>query len=215
MNGSQFDTLTQMLTKSRRSLLGGTLALAAGWIGVSTTVAKKKRKRKRKPKKPKPNVFGCLEVGQACKNADQCCSGICEGKNGKRTCRAHDTGVCRQEDPGICRADSPTGGSNVCGGAFGLPGQGGSECADCRKDADCLVLGFPAGTACVPMEGNCAQQCGLTTACVVPCPSNPMNTVDQRSAALGSDDGRGMPHRHSARGDTEWTLLDLMTSFAG
>jgi hypothetical protein len=179
MDSSQFDQFTRSLTGSRRSLLDGSLALAAGWLGVSVTEAKKKRK-KRKPKKPKPNAFGCLEVGDPCKSAEQCCSGECEGKKGKKRCRAHGNGTCNQTIPAFCEPDNPTislcnsdscvcvrttAGSNFCTSTQGV------QCADCTKDADCEALGFFPGSACLPWsEGQCAGDCGETgMACAVPC----------------------------------------------
>jgi hypothetical protein len=174
LNDRRFDHVIRSLTGSRRSFLSGVLAIAGGWRGVSEGDARKKRKRK--PKKPKPNQYGCLEVGDACKNANQCCSGICEGMK----CRAHDTGTCTQQGPEICSIDPPialtcnnnascrcfgtTAGSIVCS-AF-LP----ENCADCRKDADCVALGFPPGSACAPFSvGPCAGQCETGTTCLLPC----------------------------------------------
>jgi hypothetical protein len=143
--------------------------------------AASKRQRTNKKRKPKPNVYGCLSIGAACKRAAQCCSGICEGKQGKRACRAHDAGTCSQAAPGVCALGNPTlalcngktncyclrttAGSNVCFGGY--------NCEDCRKDADCLALGYPQGTACAPFTGNlgCAGACEETNrmACAVPC----------------------------------------------
>lgn len=150
--------------------------------------ATKKRKRKRREKKAKPNAFGCLEVGDACKIADQCCSGICEGQKGERTCRAHGNGTCNQKEEGICKAVNPaltrcnttegnclcfgtTAGSNFCAN----PQIGsGSECAVCKKDADCEALGFPPGFACTPVtEGNCFGLCESGKVCVAPCGIGP------------------------------------------
>lgn len=185
MDGSRFDQFSRALTGSRRSVLGGTLALAAGWLGASRVEAKKKHK-KRKPK-AKPNEFGCLEVGDACKSTDQCCSGVCGGKKGKKQCRAHDTGTCRQDGFGICSGDSgtpfacnnsgfcvcfhTTAGSNFCAE---LDNGGLEICADCQKDADCQALGFPSGSACIPLsEGGCAGMCESGMACWAPCGSSP------------------------------------------
>lgn len=176
MDGSQFDAFIRSLTGSRRSLLAGSLALATGWLGVSATEAKKKHK-KRKPKKPKPNAYGCLEVADPCQNEEQCCSGICDGKKGKRKCRAHDTETCDQKRPGYCEAGNPylalchgglancfrtTAGSNVCSRNL--------LCADCQRDADCEALGYPPGTACAPLGGDysCADICESDMACVIP-----------------------------------------------
>jgi hypothetical protein len=177
MNSRYFDGLICSLVASRRALFPGMLAMAAGWVGVSTGEAKKKHKHK--AKKANPNEFGCISVGKTCKNAEQCCSGACEGKKGKKRCRAHDTGTCDQNVDGICEADDlaqtlcgdtcacirTTAGSNVC---FD-PGAG-SDCADCQKDADCQALGFPAGSACAPSTGiNCAGACESGMLCAVPC----------------------------------------------
>ncbi len=126
----------------------------------------------------------CLDVGQPCAGNDgMCCSGSCEGKKGKRTCRAHDAGTCVQGTPGICTAPDlslsacnnsstcacfrTTAGSNFCAELFG---QDLSDCAGRQRDADCETLGFPPGTACAPVsEGECALLCASGMACLVPC----------------------------------------------
>jgi hypothetical protein len=180
---TRFGVMTRFLRRipSRRDVLRG-LALAgldlqALWQ-QEPAAAKRKRKRKNKKKKAKPNAFGCLSVNKICKNAEQCCSGICDGKKGKRKCRAHDTGTCRQDVAGTCQTGTPfgptcnnradchcfrsTAGSNVC-----APG---TSCADCQTDADCLALGFPPGAACAPIsEGLCAGLCPTGMACTIPC----------------------------------------------
>jgi hypothetical protein len=174
MDGLRFDALTRSLRESRRSLLRGALALTAGRFGVADAGARNKHKHKKRRKKAKPNAFGCLSVGKSCQNADQCCSGICEGK----TCRAHDTGTCDQKRPGYCAEGNPndascnggkgvcfrtTAGSNVCINNF--------LCAECKRDADCVALGYPAGAACVPVGGDLAcadlcQEAEIRMACV-------------------------------------------------
>jgi hypothetical protein len=183
---NHFERLTKALIAipSRRDVLRGLsglgLALGVARLPVVVDAKKRKHKKKKKDKKAKPNAFGCLEVGDPCKSADQCCSGICEGKK----CRSHDTGTCNQEAPGVCEEGNPpkahcngsicwclrtTAGSNFCGNTGGP-----SACADCQKDADCEALGFPSGSACVPYsEGNCSY-CGEGgMACVVPCGTEP------------------------------------------
>lgn len=181
MDGFRFDALVQSHLGSRRSLLAAGLGLATQW-SPATSGAKKKRKRKKhKKRKPQatPNEFGCLEVGDPCTTNDDCCSSVCEGKKGQRTCRAHDTGTCAQDEPGYCAVENPelvlcngerggggacfrtTAGSNVCVNRF--------ECEDCRRDADCEALGYPSGGACIPIEGEllCADGCAETgMACV-------------------------------------------------
>jgi hypothetical protein len=153
-----------------RSLAGA--GLGVGIVRFPDLAAAKKRKRKKKVKKAKPNEYGCLEVGAPCTSEDQCCSGICAGKKGKRTCRAHHTGTCRQDgllvpcnNRTTCGCLHTTAGSDICSELF-VPG--GSACAACQRDADCEALGFPPGSACglsaIPCESG-------TMACYVPCGS--------------------------------------------
>lgn len=167
MDGSHFDGLTRSLAQSRRSLLGAALAATTGWLVTNPAEAKKKRKPRKKPRKAVPNEFGCLNVGKSCNNADQCCSGMCEGKKGKKTCKAHDTGNCT------------AGGTVVaCTTSAGVPGQcatttgnGGycaatSYCIACATDADCQatyggILGPHA--ACIR-----SVECVAGIACAVP-----------------------------------------------
>ena len=182
---------------SRRDVLRGLAGtgLGIGALRLSDAVeAKKKSRRKKRDKKkkksPQPvvNQYGCLEVGQPCRgDSSLCCAGICEGtaptKKGKSDtsrCVAHDTGTCQQDGPGICtsassaniscnndsscRCFSTTAGSNVCA-HFDR-----RACASCQRDADCIALGFPAGSACTPFaEGFCAGQCASGMTCVIPC----------------------------------------------
>jgi hypothetical protein len=188
MDRNRFAALKQWMTPgpSRREVVRG---LAGAGLGLGFAQlpdfmeAKKNRKRKKhKKRKPqaRPNEFGCLEVNDACATEADCCSGMCEGKK----CRAHGTGVCRQDKTGACTAsesDVPaltcgngcyclrtTAGSNFC--AEPPAAEGSPKCADCKKDADCLALGFPAGSACVPVElGHCSGRCESGMACLVPC----------------------------------------------
>lgn len=194
MDQNRFDVLARALSSmpTRRHLLRG---LAGGGLGFSSlrlpavTEARKKEKHKKRQKKVKANAFGCLSVDKTCNNAGQCCSGICEGKKGKRTCRAHGAGTCDQNAPGICEAVDPlqtlcngvdncacfrtTAGSNFCVDAVAT----GSKdfCVNCKKDADCEALGFPPGSACVPAsDGNCAAStCEIGMICAVPCGARP------------------------------------------
>lgn len=180
MDGAQFDSMLRDLAASRRVYLGGLLALAGGWRLPASSEAKQNRK-KRRPRKPKPNAFGCLNVGQLCKSADQCCSGICDGKKRKRKCTAHGTGTCDQQGPEICTRDPPialtcnndmtcrcfgtTGGSIVCARY-----EPTVSCVQCARDADCEAVGLPGGSFCAPFtEGPCAGNCAGGMACLVPC----------------------------------------------
>lgn len=176
---------------SRRDLLRGLAAAGLG-LGIAPWAdpieARKKRKgRKKKVKRPQPNAFGCLEVGDACSSEADCCSGICAGTKGKKTCQAHGTGLCPQNHVGICLATADeipvlkcgnsdlcfcyttTAGSNFCGNRGPRLGDM-AACADCQKDADCAALGFPAGSACAVVgNGYCSGQCSSGMACLPPC----------------------------------------------
>jgi hypothetical protein len=177
MEQQRFDALTRTLRSrpTRRDVLRG---LAAIGIGLATT---------RLPAAVEAETsYGCRKVGGACKRASQCCSGICERRNGKKTCRAHGTATCRQGVPGVCTADIPellrcgsnsdcfcfrtTAGSNFCGAWFG----GTKICHACSKDTDCEALGLP-GSACVPVAvGNCAAvNCEGGMMCMAPCGYQP------------------------------------------
>jgi hypothetical protein len=197
LNHLQFDRLTRSIARhgSRRDVLRRLAGVGLA-LGVSRlpglAEAKKGRKRKgRKDKKAKPNAFGCLDVGDLCKSAAGCCSGICEGAKGKRTCQAHHAGTCDQREPGVCEAGNPadtlcngeqcacvrtTGGSKFCATLFPP-----SDCADCTKDTDCEAQGFPEGTACVPYGGEflCAGQCETGMACVAPCGTEPPQPTEE------------------------------------
>jgi hypothetical protein len=192
MDQHRLRPLTRSLTRipSRRDVLRGRAAASLG-LGVArfpgSANAKKKGKKKRS-KKAKPNAFGCLEVGDACKNAAQCCSGICQGNK----CRAHDAGTCGQDLKGwclvasaedgaehicnnnqLCRCHRTTAGSAFCADFFPSDDPAGVDprCADCKKDADCLALGFPPGSACAPVSQGyfCAGACPTGMACLAPC----------------------------------------------
>jgi hypothetical protein len=166
MDAPEFDHLTRAIsTRLPRRALTGLLGLSSlGVVGLTEAGKKKKRKKIRR------NIFGCVDVGKFCKNAGQCCSGICKGKKGKKKCRAHDESTCLP-------------GQNVCVGAMvgcittaGIPGQCGvttgrapycfatGECFPCSKDTDCeLPVGF--GAACLACP-SCFDETPKGTACV-------------------------------------------------
>lgn len=171
---------------SRRDILRG---LAAG-LGLGSAypsleaAGKKKRKRRKKKRKQHmpgtPNEFGCIEVGDRCTSADECCSGVCEGTK----CQAHGVDICRQDRPGVCTAGldelpslgcgvncwcyRTTAESNFCGRSPRTSPP--VDCTSCRKDADCIALGYPPGSACAPVgTGNCSGWCDTGMACLVSC----------------------------------------------
>jgi hypothetical protein len=154
-----FATLTRAISSvlSRRSLAG---ALGLSTAGRSGWVEAKKRKR-RKKRKVKLNDFGCVNVGQFCKEAEQCCSGICQGKKDKRRCAAHNVDDCP------AGADSCLEGLDLCtnGFCYQTTGEasfcaGGGICHDCTRDTDC-ELDWGEGAACVV-----CPVCAAGTSCV-------------------------------------------------
>lgn len=188
MNQQSFDILTRSLSgsPSRRQLLRGLVSMGFGLGAMRLSgiaKARKKRKPKKKTKGAKPNAFGCLEVGDPCKKSDQCCSGICDGKKGKRKCLAHGAGTCAQDGVGYCSAANPT--ALTCNNddfCFCLETTAGSifcadvhigtgiTCTNCQRDADCVALGFPPGSACAPFStGICEGGCFSEMVCVAPC----------------------------------------------
>jgi hypothetical protein len=177
MEMDRFDHLTRLVAGglSRRKL-GGALGLGVLAIPGWTDARKKKRKRKRKKQKRNVtfNDFGCVDVGGVCTNGGQCCSGICQGKQGKQTCRAHDGSTCQGEDScldtpfpcitttgeegGICTIT--TGKAAYCAAVTA------TRCFDCTKDADCVPHCGPQA-ACIACA-DCIAINGEETACAGP-----------------------------------------------
>jgi hypothetical protein len=167
VDSMRFDYLTRLLSHrfSRRTFAG---ALGISAVMVPTlTDAKKKRKKKKKVRR---NDFGCVNVGGFCKNSDQCCSGICQGKKGRnlRKCQAHDTRGCTGERD-ACVEDFGTGCPEIpTASCFRTTGDAGfcgffeaGVCMTCTKDADCAAAAGPI-TACVVCPACTATQ----TACI-------------------------------------------------
>ncbi|MCA9876295.1 MAG: hypothetical protein KC442_00875 [Thermomicrobiales bacterium] len=174
MDYDRFDQFARALSRppSRRMLAGmlslGALGLAGGGQ-VNDAGARKKKK-----KNVKKNVFGCVDVGKHCQNAGQCCSGICQGKKGKKKCKAHGESTCvsGQSETGCggtsVACQTPSGDEGQCDTTTGNAGYCVADglCFACKKDADC-VSQCGADAACIQCAGpNCALQGG--TACVGP-----------------------------------------------
>jgi hypothetical protein len=187
MNEPPFDRWMRALSDpaSRRqtilaSLLGGLALLRGGHEALAKKKRKKRRKRKKK-KKITRNALGCVNVGNFCKNAGQGCSGLCEGKKGKKTCQAHNAGVCQADTDSCaagvevpCNPSNPscfctltTGNAGFCAAFSGGPA---GHCRVCRKDTDCEPE-FGEGAACLVLGGICTSLCLATgrTACAPPC----------------------------------------------
>jgi len=93
MHRDRFDGWTRAVATllSRRTLAG---VLAFGALALPGLTEAKKKHRRKKKKKIKRNQFGCVNVGNFCKHNSQCCSNLCQGKRGKKQCRAHDAQGC-------------------------------------------------------------------------------------------------------------------------
>jgi hypothetical protein len=173
MDSNRFDALARSVSTlvSRRKLAGG-LGLSALMLpGLGE--AKKKHKHKKK-KKVKFNDFGCVNVGNFCKNSEQCCSGICQGKKDKKKCQAHDASTCQAGQTVVACGGS---GNVTCTTSSGDPGGScltttghGALCAHfatcfvCTKDADCQAPCGPQAAcivcpACAAAPGNAGTLC--------------------------------------------------------
>ena len=185
MDRRRFDAMIRAMAEERRSRRGAFKFVAgaalAGLLARAGVVARTVA------------ATGCLKVDKPCRRARQCCAGICRGPRGKKTCHGHGAGTCKQQGPGVCTAPDPalvscdndsrcgctvtTAGTRYCADFHvpsGCPDKACSDCADCERDADCVALGFPPGSACAPFSaGRCAGICEQGTKCLVPCGSAP------------------------------------------
>jgi hypothetical protein len=138
-------------------------ALGLGALALPDLAGAKKHHHKHKVKF---NDFGCVNVGNVCTSDDQCCSGICEGKQGKKTCQAHDQSTCQAGQniafcggsaDGDCVDSSGTPGGDcfTTTGNAGICAQGGG-CFICTKDVDCQAV-FGPGAACATCP-TCAEE---------------------------------------------------------
>jgi hypothetical protein len=159
----------------RRVVLAGLAGILPAWaMPEFLAVQAKKHKKKKKKNKPQNNAFGCLNVGQHCNgNDDKCCSGVCDGKKPKKgkkdksTCVAHNVGPC-QDAFDICAGVAVPCSVNDLGGCFITTGSapfcgvGDTPCVPCKRDSDCVALGFGVGAACVVCNFLCATASGGT-----------------------------------------------------
>ena len=177
MDSRHFDALTKRLTEagSRRGLLGllATLPVLGGLVAFLDPDAGEARHNKKRRKKVKVrfNDFGCVNVGGFCKNGGQCCSGICQGKKGKKgkkKCKAHNVSTCQPDDDTCLGAEvgctTDIGDDGRCSRTTGNASycEASGNCTACTKDADCVAV-CGAGAACI-VCANCPESGG--TACV-------------------------------------------------
>jgi hypothetical protein len=163
MDLDRFDAFTRSLTptRSRRAALGlaaGAVAVAALGFGGSLAVDAKKKKK-------------CKSDGD-CKSGQICAKGKCV--TGQGTCATGADTCAGVGDPFCfdasgkheCICQTRLQGGTVCG-VFG----NASACDQCQTDADCLALGFPAGSSCTQDFGPECAVCGNNNKgiCTLPC----------------------------------------------
>ncbi len=171
MNRSNIDHLARSLTTvhSRRGL-GGLLSLGVlGWTVPAEAKEHKHKHHHKKKQKAKLNSFGCVDVGNFCKNDDQCCSSVCTGNK----CLAHDVSSCQTGD---VEAFCGGGADEFC---IAAAGEGGfcdtttgnapycahdAACFACTKDADCVPF-CGSRAACVVCRGVACVSFGVATMC--------------------------------------------------
>lgn len=198
MDQRRFDGLIRKLTEEPRSRRGSLRLVAGTALGGLLAGAGFGA--------PAAEAAGCRKVDEPCRQERQCCSGLCRGKRGKKTCRGHGAGTCKQQgQPLICTAPEPvlarcgtdpdsdcacfrtTAGTNYCGEFFALSGctDCSRPCAECERDADCEALGYPPGSACAPTTtGRCIGLCESGTFCLAPCGTAPR--PPELQAAMGA-----------------------------
>ncbi|MDQ3693184.1 MAG: hypothetical protein M3464_06115 [Chloroflexota bacterium] len=152
MTRHPFDLMSRRvasLAPTRRGVLrliaGSTLAAAVPWLAIGGVEAA---------------PIACKKVGDRCR-----------GKQDKKTCRVHNVGTCKP-GPSFCQI----GNDAVCGDlCFCFTTTGNAHfCGkqvrgvECQRDAECVALGFPAGSACAKNNGRVCE-IETSTFCVSPC----------------------------------------------
>lgn len=176
MDDSTFARLTLRLSQlvSRRGTVMGLgvsgLAVAQGWVSLDVAARKKRRRKKKRKRKIERNDFGCVAVGGFCQQSEHCCSGICVGNKGKKTCRAHDASTCQGQN--FCLSDiepctTTDRGDGQCAITTG-------DASYCMTDAYCY--------ACAT-DADCLPVCGAGAACIV-CPKCGMSQLQTACAGL-------------------------------
>lgn len=160
----------------RRRALVRVAAVLPIWslLPLRDAESRKKNKKRKRDRKPETNAFGCLNVGQHCSGKDSsCCSGVCDGKKPKKgkkdksKCIAHNAGPC-QDAFDVCTSVAVPCSVNDLGGCFKTTGNapfcgvGDTPCVPCKRDVDCVDLGFGFGAACIVCNFLCAAESGGT-----------------------------------------------------
>ncbi len=158
-----FDEITKQFARTPR-----TRRLAMGLFAASGLGAVLGRVE---PKSGVAQTVTCRKLSQTCRRDRHCCSGRCRGTKDKKTCRAHNEGSCKP-GPSFCQI----GNDAVCGDlCFCFTTTGGAPFrgkqvrgVECQRDAECVTLGFPAGSACAKHNGRVCE-IETSTFCVSPC----------------------------------------------
>jgi hypothetical protein len=158
MNGEWFDALIQSHSVSRR----GTLRTAVATVLAGPLLLLGARQV----------AATCRKNGRACRRGNQCCSGICKGKQGAATCRAAPAqGICTIEKNICLQGDGEITSCGTFPCSCHVTAQGASLCGhlienvnDCAECASCLNC---EGTVCVRGGPFCQN---FPFACVKPCP---------------------------------------------
>ena len=186
MNQIRIDGIARAMGRRAimRGVTGAALASLITQWSMDDLEARKRKNRKRKTRS-KVNRFGCRNVGVACSNANQCCSGICEGRSGKtrngkkhdKTCRAHDTGGCKVAQDSCStnlnfECTTTTGEDGFCHLTTGNAPYCAFDAldAECTRDEDCVELCGPlaaCNVCAVPGEDE-FRFCGGPDRCGFP-----------------------------------------------
>ena len=112
------------------------------------------------------NSSSVVDAGKSCKKASQCCSNICQGKQGKKKCRAHNVLGCKAGED-FCTGNIVQCGTN--GRCHRTTGKASycakfNDCIQCSKDIECEDT-HGVGAACVVCP-LCVESNDTTTQCV-------------------------------------------------
>ena len=144
MHQDRFDAWTVSVIRphSRRSLVHALAAVATGsgvlWFGAEDAVA-------------------CKNAGAKCKKKHHCCSGVCKGTKGKKTCRCHVLGAACPPAKSVSCCGAADCGYNAC--VDGMTCCLSAGAVGCTADCDCCQ-GVPAICGGAPASRFCCRESG-------------------------------------------------------
>jgi hypothetical protein len=173
MDATKFDVWVRRLAKgeNRRELLrklaiaapAAIAAIAATGVARPPTAVAAKTKCKANETKCKKR---CCKKGQICANG-KCVTGQGTCSAGADSCANVGNPLCRDASgQTTCLCLSRLEGGTRCG-VYGNQ----SACDQCTTDADCIALGFPAGSSCTQDSGPDCPLCQNDNkgTCIIPC----------------------------------------------